>query len=269
MKRLAVALAALLVVVPGSAASAATPATTWTQKSNQVFLGLDALQRSQGVTTDGSSWYFSWQFGLSKVSLDGKTVLTSNTVAIPGPLALQGDDHIGDIDYANGLIYAAIEDSAHYQHPYIATYDATTLDWTGTAYPLPLDLSVGGVPWVAVDAARGRVYTAEWDPTAVLNVFNLSDMSLIGTVPLSTTIGRIQGAKIYQGLLYASSDDATQTIYSIDPTTGAVATVDERDLPDGTEAEGLAVLPTSDGAILHALDVSPHYVIDFRGIGPA
>ncbi|HEX6683390.1 MAG TPA: hypothetical protein VF062_11370 [Candidatus Limnocylindrales bacterium] len=39
----------------------------------------------------------------------------------------------------------------------------------------------------------------------------------------------------------------------------------ERSLPGGTEAEGLVFQPTSDGALMHVLDVSPIFVVvNFR-----
>jgi hypothetical protein len=57
-----------------------------------------------------------------------------------------------------------------------------------------------------VDAARGVFYTAEWNNTKVLNVFDLHTFKLIRTVPLSQTLGRIQGAKVYHGMLYAFAD---------------------------------------------------------------
>lgn len=245
-------------------AAPAHAASEWQQASSQTFYLTDALQRSQGVATDGSVWYFSWQYGLSRVSLDGKHTLTNNPLAIPAQISRQGGDHIGDIDYYNGKVYAPIEDGSAYQHPYIALYDAATLKFTGTAYALPPELHAGGVPWVAVDAARGHLYTAEWDPTPALNVFDLADLHLVKTVPLNPAIGRIQGAKIYQGQLYAASDNATHTIYRIDPDSGAVTPALDRDLPSGTESEGLAFLP-GDAAPLHTLDVAPSRLwVNFR-----
>jgi hypothetical protein len=247
------------------AATPAAAAVTWRQTSSQTFYLLDALQRSQGVATDGQSWFFSWQYGLSRVSLDGKTTITNNALAIPSQISGQGGNHIGDIDYANGTIYAPIEDGSAYQHPYIALYNATTLAFTGTAYPLPVQLQPGGVPWVAVDPGRGYVYTSEWDPTTTLNVYSLTDMHLVKTVPLSPAIGRIQGAKVYQGQLYASSDNGSQSVYRIDPDSGAVTDVLDRNLPSGTEAEGLAFLPESDGSVMHTLDVPPSRLsVNFR-----
>jgi glutamine cyclotransferase len=256
----------LTATAPAVAAPAAVPA--WHQTSSQTFYLLDALQRSQGVTTDGQSWFFSWQYGLSRVSLDGRTTIASNPLAIPSQISQQGGNHIGDIDEYNGTIYAPIEDGSAYRHPYIALYNAATLAFTGTAYALPAQLQPGGVPWVAVDPGRGYIYTSEWDPTTSLNVYSLADMHLVKTVPLSPAIGRIQGAKVYQGMLYASSDNATQSVYRIDPDTGAVTDVLDRDLPSGTEAEGLAFLPAADGSVMHTLDVAPSRLsVNFRSYG--
>lgn len=245
-------------------ASPAVAANEWEQTGSATFLFLDALQRSQGVATDGQSWFFSWQNGLQRTRLDGSKIV-DKPFAIPKSIADLGGNHIGDIDYHDGKIYAPIEDGDGYRHP----FDAQTLAFTGTAYELPQHLHTKGVPWVAVDPARGRLYTAEWTDTTALNVFRLDDLSFVGQVPLSTPLGRIQGAKMHQGKLYAAADDDHKSIHRIDPDTGAVADVLDRDLPSGTEAEGLAFLPTVDGAVLHTLDVAPSRLwVDFRHYRP-
>ncbi|OAB42398.1 hypothetical protein [Paenibacillus glacialis] len=238
---------------------------SWHEVSKQTFWLLEALERGQGVTTDGNSWIFSSPYGLLRTALDGKTVKARNQLAIPSEISALGGDHIGDISYYNDTIYAPIEDGKHYEHPYIALYDANTLQYTGTSFALPLDLHIGGVPWVAVDAVRGQVYTAQWSNASVLNVFSLDDMHLIRTVPLTQSIDRIQGAEMYNGILYASSDNGTQTVYQIDTDTGSVSVAFDRNLPSGTEAQGIAVLPTANGAELHILDVGSNRIsLNFR-----
>ncbi|NEW07387.1 hypothetical protein GK047_15390 [Paenibacillus sp. SYP-B3998] len=240
-------------------------ASTWHQTSSQTFWVLDALERGQGVTSDGSGFIFNSNFGLLRTSVDGKSVQARNTGAIPSEISNLGGNHIGDISYYNGKIYAPIEDSEHYEHPFIALFDAQTLKYTGTSYALPLNLHKGGVPWVAVDAQRGQVYTAQWSNATVLNVFSLADMQLIKTVPLTQSIDRIQGAEMYNGLLYASSDNSTKSVLTIDPDTGNVAVAFDRNLPSGTEAQGIAVLPTANGAALHILEVGSNRVsVNFR-----
>jgi hypothetical protein len=262
--------AAALVIVPATPAAAlvivpVTPAAaeTWHQVSVSRFSFTTALERSQGAATDGSSYVYSWRFGLSRTTFGG-SVIVRNSAAIPPALAVLGSDHIGDIDIWGGRIYAPIEDSASYQRPTIALYDATTLAYTGLAYPLPASTQ-SHVPWVAVDPARGLVYTSDWDPVPRINLFRLGDLQPAGSLPLSTTIGRIQGGKMFQGALYLSSDNASQSIYRVDLDTGSVTTVLERNLPNGTEAEGLVFQPTGDGAVMHVLDVSPIFVVvNFR-----
>ncbi|GAA4552172.1 hypothetical protein [Amycolatopsis samaneae] len=249
------ALAAAVAVLLAATATPALAAEGWRQTGVQRYYLFDALQRSQGVATDGGSWFFSWQYGLSHVSLDGRT-LAANNPAIPAEISRQGGNHIGDIDFHDGKLYVPIEDGPGYRHPYLALYDARTLEFTGTAYALPQALHTKGVPWVAVDAGRGYVYTAEWDPTAALNVFRLADLSLVKTVPLNPAIGRIQGAKLHDGALYASSDNATKSVYRVDPDSGSVTEVLRRDL-GGAEAEGLAFLATPDGGVMHVLEAAP------------
>jgi hypothetical protein len=142
----------------------------WTEKSVQKFTGrADEMQqildvynagqmppvdmlnrqngvlRSQGVATDGHSFVFSWQFGLTRTTTDAQqTVLTRNTLAIPPQIAAYGGNHIGDIDYYHGKIYAPIEDGSKYLHPFIAIYDAKTLQFTGEYHELPQYLHTQG-----------------------------------------------------------------------------------------------------------------------------
>jgi hypothetical protein len=239
--------------------------------SSRLFAAADGLIRSQGVATDGASWFFSYQYGLTRTTLD-HTVIASSPSAIPPQIAAQGGNHIGDIDYADGKVYAPIEDGAkrpdgtRYLHPFIALYDASTLLFTGEYHELPQALHVQGVPWVAVDRRRGRLYTAEWSPTTVLNIFDLHTFQLVRTVPLSRTLDRIQGAKMWGGMLYAYADVGdTKPLTAINPDTGHVITVYGVPLAPGSEGEGLAFLPRPDGTLLHTLDVLPDRTgVNFR-----
>ncbi|MEV5569842.1 hypothetical protein AB0L06_07325 [Spirillospora sp. NPDC052269] len=256
-------LAAATLAVTLTAAPASADA--WQQVSNDTYYLTDALQRSQGVTTDGSVWYFSWQYGLSKVSLDGKT-LASKPTAIPAQLALQGDNHIGGIDFYNGKLYAPIEDGSKYQHPYIAIYDAATLAYTGTAFSLPQDIQRDGVPWTAI--GDGYLLSSEYDATAI-NAYSLTDGHLVKRIPLSQPIPHVQGAKVYDGHLYASSDGGTKAVYEIALDTGAVTQVLTPSLPSGTEVEALTFLPRPDGSLMHVLDVAPNRLsVNFRHYRP-
>jgi hypothetical protein len=175
-----------------SYAETAQCASSWKLVGSDPFQLPSGLTRSQGVTTDGHGWVFSWQGGLERTD---DSYLTQAVGTWPAQIAVQpqvnadgtnhfGGNHIGDVDYYNGLIYAPIEDGGEnlqvatmndpeYQHPYIALYDAKTLLPTGVTYALDKSIHEAGVPWVAVDAKRREVYTAEWDmPHDRLNVFD-------------------------------------------------------------------------------------------------
>src|SRR4051794_41528965 len=66
----------------GAGAVAACP-TSWKLVGSDTFRLHDTLMRSQGVTTDGSGWYFSWQGGLSR-TLDNFTPVAPGV--LPPPL---------------------------------------------------------------------------------------------------------------------------------------------------------------------------------------
>ena len=270
-------LVALALAVPGEAAAVCT---NWTQVGSDTFRWHDTLMRSQGVTTDGHSWYFSWQGGLSR-TLDDFTPVAVATLPpqlddtpsfSPDGKNHVGATHIGDIDYYDGLIYAPAEDGGQgagplelndpeYQAPHVALYDAKTLVYTGISYRVPVETNSDGVPWVAVDGRRRSIYTAEWQmPHDRLNVFDMH-MRFKRVLPLvypaslgrGFRLSRIQGAKVIGHTMYASRDDADKTIFSIDLRTGVVTKLFSLKPAGRAELEGLAVRRTPDGALLHVL----------------
>jgi hypothetical protein len=250
------AAASLLHAAPSAAAD------TWVMTGVTRFYLGDALQRSQGLVFDTAtqSVDFSWQLGLQRTSADYASVLANKALAIPRPIRKLGGNHIGSIDYHAGKIYAPIEDGPAYVHPVIALFDAETLAYTGTSYPLPADLQNDGVPWVAIDEPRGLVYVAKWDPVDVLNVFDLATFAFVKQIPLDPIPVRIQGGKVWNGAFYASADDGARTVYRIDLDTGHVTELFHMvDLPGVNpadpllEAEGLAFYPAPDGSTMHVI----------------
>lgn len=227
----------------------------WAQLGLDAFNGTTALKRGQGVASDGQSWFFSGTLSLEKTDLQFNTQV-SNALAIPVSLAIAGSNHIGDIDVSGGTLYAPIEDGSAYQNPKLVKFDLNLN--AGTVYSIPQALQTAGVPWVAVDAPRGFLYFAEWNPTIQLNLFSLSTVtylrSLQLTPPSGLTLGRIQGAKVFEGALYLNTDDATKTVYKLNLETGTVLRLFALG-PIG-ENEGLAFLARPDGSQLHTLNVN-------------
>lgn len=247
-----------------SPASIAECATSWRLIKTDTFRGLNALTRSQGVTTDGEGWIFSWQAGVERTN---DAFQTSTAGLIPPKVLGDGGVHIGGIDTYNGLVYAPIEDTNYgpvndpaYQRPYMALLDAHTMQPTGRNIPLDKAIHDQGVPWVAIDAAKKLAYTAEWDMKRDrLNVFD-TEMHFKRFLPLvyppslgtGFRLDRIQGAKVLGNTLFAARDDKGKSVYSVDLTTGVVAKEFGLNRP-GDEIEGLTVRPTGDGALVHVL----------------
>lgn len=204
---------------------------------------------SQGVTNDGENFYFSGNKYLAKADMESRELTIMVADAIPDELQDRGCNHIGGLSYYNGMVYAAIEDGPDYNNSFIALYDAETLDFTGTYYEVPHELHLEGVPWCAVDAERNRLYTAEWSNATVLNVFNLDDMSLIETMPLSEPIDRIQGAELFGDKLYMSCDEENdqKRILTLNVETGLVETAIVRNIGAQFEAEDLTVYADDEG----------------------
>lgn len=225
--------------------------------SSHTYMLDKALVRGQGVATDGEYFYFSGNFFLNKTDINTHETVAKNLLAIPPALLLKGSNHIGGISYHDGKIYAPIEDSEEHLYPSIAIFDAETLKFTGECYNMPLDLHVKGVPWCIVDAPRGYLYTMEWSPGQVLNVFNLDDMSFVKTIPLSMPLDRIQGGDIYEGMLYISADVGGKSVYQVNPVTGEVNLLFNRNVSPECEAESMTVLPTPDGPLFCVMDIGP------------
>ena len=209
----------------------------------------DYYMSNQGVTNDGNNYYFSGKKNLGKADIRSGEIFRINTAPIPKALKELGCDHIGGLSYYNGIVYAAVEDGPDYLHPFIVLYDADTLAYTGKCYALPQHLHTEGVPWCAVDAERSVLYTAEWSNARVLNVFALDDLHLIGTIPLSAPIDRMQGGEMFGGKLYLSCDEENdlKRVFCVDVQTGDVQAVFTRNIGKAFEAEDLTVREDTDG----------------------
>lgn len=249
----------------------------WTYLAPSEVDKIPATLKNEGMAFDGDTPVFSWRYGLQrtqpttyKATLTYVQDIPTDVQNIFATFADKPDyGHIGDIDIANGKLYAPIEDEDNDQlQDYIAVYDAKTLQYTGEKHAMPIDLHTDGIPWVAVDARKNELYTVTWSGTAAgsLNVFNLKTFQLIRTVPLQTSFDgrRVQGAKIYDGMMYASGDShdngaasgsKRKYLYKVDTVTGSVITLFYYDEPNRTESEGLAFDPKG---TMHVIVVAPY-----------
>jgi len=229
----------------------------WTQFETHHFSIVKSLFRSQGLTTDNKgNWWFSSRSSLLRTTSKTGSEHVFKLFPLPKELVALKDNHIGDIDYADGKIYAPVEDGSKYLHPYIVVYDAHKLT-VDHFVSVPHDLQPDGVPWVAVDAANQRVYSSQYSNTTKINVYDMATLKPLGQIAMSRMINSIQGGKVLNGSLYMtadSEDGKSHSIYKMNLTTGMVLTVAQ--MPkDLVEVEGLSFAQTAKGLELNALGV--------------
>jgi hypothetical protein len=227
-------------------------------KEYQFFLqdppnSLTGLYRTQGMATDGRDWFFSWQFGLEKTDHEFNTILRNSSVTlplnvvpgIPTALLAQGLDHIGDIDYHNGIIYASLDTTNGYTNGHVALYNASDLSYTGITYELtgaPSNPKHDIASWVAVDEKRNVGYGKEYQSGNTINVYDLHTWKFLRTLTMDMAVDTIQGAKVHGDWLYMSSNNATQSVYRANLITGHVEELFQLPTPAGDrEVEGIAL----------------------------
>lgn len=235
-------------------------------ESNTKVIGLETLGRSQGVTTDGESWIFSGKNSLTRVSLDGKKILAVNFSPFKG-LEEYGVDHIGGISYYNGFVYASMEDSKVWNSPSVAVFDAKTLKFTGEFNLFDKEILYRGCPWVCCDAENGLLYAANSRNTTEIFGFDIKTFELVKTIPLSVEHKAIQGAEMYEGYMYAATNDATRAVYKINIQTGESQKYFDRIMYEpklidnfGGEGEDITVLKMEDGTLFHTLDIGALFI---------
>ena len=236
--------------------------------SNSKVVGLESLERAQGVTTDGEYWYFSGKTSLVKIGFDNQTVYAYNYKALDGELSENyNSKHIGGISYYNGYIYASLEDSKQWQHPVIALYDAETLEYTGICHEVSSEILTRGIPWVAVDAENGFIYASHSKTVEEIHCFDLDTFEYVKSFAVSDPMDAIQGGEVYNGKLYVGTNDSTRAVYTIDVKSGKVEKLFDRIMYQpklidnfGGEGEDLTVYPMEDGTLIHALDIGALFI---------
>jgi hypothetical protein len=185
---------------------------TWQLIGKDVFTGDTQGSRSQGVTTDGTHWYFSSSNGLEITDMQYNTILKASPaippeLADPSLVSYKGLNHIGDMDYANGNLYIALDSSTpdpgslheyqyEYDTPVSALYTAADLTFTGQAAALtPPNREHDIASWVAVDARQGLAYGMAYVNATQIAVYNLPNFTFNKYIPISQPIDQAQGGK--------------------------------------------------------------------------
>ncbi len=238
----------------------------WIMVQRSFFTGADPA-RGQGVTTDGTNWYFSGTKSLEITDGAYNTILI-DTNAILSQLGLANGytdvtlNHIGDIDYANGKLYISLDSTQRdpitgdkYSNPVFAVYDAQTLTWTGEAYTVSPPHGIKDIAsWVAVDAEAGLAYGMAYDNATELAVYNLADFSFKQYIPLSQVVDQAQGGKLLNGYMYFATDNDEKLLMRANLATGEVETIGNLKIDGEQEVEGQSIRWTKDGWSMNVLN---------------
>lgn len=232
--------------------------------------GFGAIFRSQGITADGESFYFSSKTTLIKTQDDYRTPLAVNLSAIPGELKEKyGIKHIGGISFYKGKIYAGMEDSKVWKYPIVGVFNAYTLEFEDYFILGETEITEDGeklvvsrgLPWVAVDGESGLLYCTDHSkkPKRLL-AFDVNDgMKKKAVINLSESVPSIQGGEIFNGILYAATNDDTASVYKIDIQSGKAEKLFDRNLLGG-EGEGLTLKIVDGKPVIFALDMGTIFV---------
>ena len=235
---------------------------TDSEKTNVV--GIGAYFRSQGLTTDGETFYFSSKTTLIRTEDDAKTLVNANYSAIPDELKELGIKHIGGLSYYNGKIYAGLEDSKVWDYPIVGIFDAETLELE-EYYIMDSEKITRGLPWVCVDPETGYLWCTDHskNPTVLLAYDTANKMEFVKEVKLTSSPYAIQGSEFHGGFIYAATNDDTQAVYRINTDNGDVEKVFDRNLTSGSEGEGMTFITKDGETILVAMDMGPLFINAF------
>ncbi len=235
---------------------------TDSEKTN--IVGIGAYFHSQGITSDGETLYFSSKTTLIRTEDDAKTLINANYFAIPDELKELGIAHIGGLSCYNGFIYAGLEDSKVWNYPIVGVYDAETLELVNY-YIMDAEKITRGLPWVCVNPENGYLYCTDHskNPTKLLVYDTANEMAFVKEVALEESPYAIQGAEFFDGILYAATNDDTQAIYAINPDSGEVDKLFDRNLTAGSEGEGMTFMIKDSNPVLIAMDMGPLFINAF------
>jgi hypothetical protein len=203
----------------------------------------------QGLARLPHGWAFSVNDGLF-ITDDSLRQTLKRAPVIPAAWRARGFDHIGDIDVVGNVLYAPLEQPDFAQgHQAVLTFDATTLAYTGS-----VDLAQHQASFITVDGATGIACSTDRFGGRALTRYDVTHhWRPLPPLHMSQFVDQIQGADLYGGAIWLSTDDKTDGLYRVDLHTGEVQSLGSMGHADG-EGEGIDATPVG-GADLRTLSI--------------
>ncbi|MBL1213029.1 MAG: hypothetical protein HND52_06715 [Ignavibacteriae bacterium] len=176
----------------------------------QVFNSLELIKTievegRQGVAVDSNYYYVSGSKAIFKYSKEGKLLLTNDN---PFSSLTKEANHLGDIDYYNGKLYAGAEyfydgSASNIQ---IVIYDAETLEFD-SFFSWEPESGQQEVCAITVDPKNNLVWMADWIDGSYLYKYDLTNGTYIGKLHIYPVPEKQQGIKVYKNQILITADD--------------------------------------------------------------
>jgi hypothetical protein len=209
---------------------------------------------AQGVARIPDGWIFSGTNSLWKTG-DDLNEVTHTGPSIPDAWKAKGFNHIGDIDVVGRYIYAPLEQPEYEKgRQATARFDRDTLRFVD-AVTVPQHEN----SFVTVDPDTMTAYSMDRFDGDALTRYDITDgWTPLAPLKLSRTLHRTQGADLFGGAIWISTDDPQHGVYRVDARTGAVTEV-ARMGHAGGEGEGIDASERPSG-FLHVMCVDAKLV---------
>ena len=235
--------------------SAEVSAPTWTATHSAEHAV--SLFYSQGVARVPDGWIFSASGGLWRTD-EQFNELVARELPLPATLTALGFNHIGDIDVAAGLLYAALEQpNTGLNQQAVARFDPKTLQYVDHVL-----LPQHEASFLSVDEPTMIAYLCDhYSDDTMLRYDVAAGWKPLSPLPMSRKVEHIQGADVALGALWLSAEDEVHGIYRVDLVSGEVVQVGSvgRLVKTGIfvpEVEGIDATPLPTG-LLHILTGEP------------
>jgi hypothetical protein len=246
---------------PGSTAT--TAPARWTATTTGVHEVNPGLRQGLARGDGGVGWVLSTNNALYRT--DDAFVATNPPddkldPAIPPELAAKTFDHIGDIDIADGVLWAPIEKGdKDAPDMVLARYDAATLQFRDS-FVLPQHHAA----FVTIDD-EGVLWSTDEFSDDTLQRYRVVGATLEKLAPrkMSQKVERIQGGDIASGAMWLSTDDDHDGLYRVDLATGSVQDIGTTGYADG-EGEGDDAQPGPGAAVTMAVLAADAKLIPMR-----
>lgn len=212
-----------------------------------------SLFYSQGIARVPDGWIFSASGGLWRTD-EQFNELAARELPLPATLTAMGFNHIGDIDVAAGMLYAAVEqsDTGRNQQA-VVRFDPKSLEYVDHVL-----LAQHEASFLSIDEPTLTAYLCDhYSDDTLLRYDVAAGWKPLSPLPMSRKIEHIQGADVALGAAWLSAEDEVHGIYRVDLVSGVVVQVGTvgRLVKTGMfvpEVEGIDATPLPSG-LLHVL----------------